>query len=160
MATPPKIEFGPKGPTRIKPWEQSGGNVIANPDFVSLSEHRDWRPTKYVSYLWALPDQGNLFVGIETQVLTEHEVGRTDPTKQMYGHPTLTGGAAALYGGELLYKPTLGSASGWIINGASGRYGRSRIKPVDSAYLRLAQTLFFSLIGLEVGISTYQVHQG
>lgn len=155
-------EFGPKPPRSIKVWEKSGGQVIANPNFVSLAENRNWEPTKYVSYLWVLPSQNNLFVGIETQVLTEHAVKRFymrefPYTKQMYGHPTLIGGATALYGGELLYKPSLGSASGWIINGASGRYGRNRIRPINSAYLRLAQTLFYRLIGLYVNISSYEV---
>ena len=91
---------------------------------------------------------------------TEHAVKGVPSTNQMYGHPTLTGGAAALYGGELLYKPSFGSASGWIINGASGRYGRSKSRPLNSAYLRLAQSLFYSLIGLEVNISSYEVRDG
>jgi len=152
--------FGPKPPRKIKPWEKPGGKVIANPNFVSLAENKSWKPTKYVSYLWVLPSQDNLFVGVETQVLTEHAVKGVPSTNQMYGHPTLTGGAAALYGGELLYKPSLGSASGWIINGASGRYGRSKISPLNSAYLRLAQSLFYRLIGLYVNISSYEVRDG
>ncbi len=152
--------FGPKPPRNIKPWEKPGGNVIANPNLVSLAENKSWKPTKYVSYLWVLPSRNNLFVGIETQVLTEHTVKGSPSTKQMYGHPTLTGGATALYGGELLYKPSSGSASGWIINGASGRYGRSSSKAINSAYLRLAQSLFSSLIGLDVNLSYYEVRDG
>lgn len=160
------VTFGPKPPKKIKAWEKPGGKVIANPNLVSLAENKSWKPTKYVSYLWVLPSQNNLFVGIETQVLTEHVVKGVikswdktpfSSTEQMYGHPTLIGGATALYGGELLYKPSLGSASGWIINGASGRYGRSESKVLNSAYLRLAQSLFSWLIGLDVNISSYRV---
>jgi len=150
-------KFAPHNPTRIKPWESFNGNIIINPDFVSLRANPTWRPRPYVSYLWVLKDENNLFVGIETQVAHGHTTAGVSPTVQGYGHPTLTGGGQALYGGELLYKPALG---GWIINGASGRYGRSSVPVFEGTRLRQTKSLFYDLIGLNVTISNYEVRNG
>lgn len=150
-------EFGQHGPTRIKPWETKDGKVIINPDFVSLKDNPDWRPQPYISYLWVLKDEDNIFIGIETQVAQQHTDPNTTASRQGYGHPTLTEGGTALYGGELLHKPELGD---WIINGASGRYGRSDVKVVEGTRLRQAKTLFNALIGLGVTISDYEVRNG
>jgi hypothetical protein len=151
------VHFGRNPPRRIKEWETDGGQVVSNPNLVSLSENRSWQPRHYISYLWVLQDQDNLLVGIESQVAREHVATGTSPTRQGYGHPTLTGGGTALYGGELLYKPSRG---GWLINGASGRYGRSNVAVIHSTRLRQAQRLFRDLVGLNVVIDNYEVRNG
>ena len=149
--------FDANPPRRIKPWEMSGDMVLRNPDLVSLRDDRTWRPRPYVSYLWVMPDQDNLLVGVETQVASVHVSRGTPPTQQGYGHPTLTGGGSALYGGEVLFKPARG---GWLINGASGRYGRSSTAAMNTVRLRQAQRLFQLLIGLHVTVDDYEVRSG
>ena len=149
--------FTPHDPKYIKPWEIKNGHVVINPNFVSLRDDSSWQPKNYISYLWALKDENNIFVGIETQVARKHTDIKVNATKQGYGHPTLTEGGKALYGGELLYKP---SAGGWIINGASGRYGRSPLAVVNSTRLKQVQRLFKDLVGLDVSISEYEVRNG
>ncbi|MET0029349.1 MAG: hypothetical protein ABW101_17090 [Candidatus Thiodiazotropha sp.] len=150
-------QFGSNPPKYVKTWEAHDGAVISNPNLVLLRTHPEWRPQPYVSYLWAMPNQDNLCVGIETQVATEHTRNVTEPTRQGYGHPTLTGGGNALYGGELLYKPARG---GWLINGASGRFGRSGVPVIHGMRMRQAQKLFLELINLPVVIDEYEVRNG
>ena len=144
-------------PRRIKPWEMSNGKVVQNPDLVSLRDEPTWQPRPYVSYLWIMPDQDSLLVGIETQVASAHASQGKPAVQQSYGHPTLTGGGLALYGGELLYKPGLG---GWLINGASGSYGYSSTPVLNTVRLRQAQRLFQMLVRLNVKIDDYEVRQG
>ncbi|MEW8469984.1 MAG: hypothetical protein AB2637_15725 [Candidatus Thiodiazotropha sp.] len=149
--------FGANPPKRIKPWETNSGQVVRNPNLLLLRENPTWRPRQYISYLWVLQDQDNLCIGIETQAAREHTVGGTSPIRQGYGHPTLTAGGIALYGGELLFKPSLG---GWMINGASGRYGRSNVPVIHNTRMRQVQRLFKELIGLNVIIDNYEVRNG
>ncbi len=154
--------FDAQGPRYSKTWEMAGnGDSIANPNLVVLNRTPEWKPLDYVSYLWLLMDGSELRVGIETQA-----AGR-DTQGKAYGHPTLaqgTAGLKALYGGELLYKPSKG---GWIINEASGRYGLNRRNPSDnrpafarSALLEQVRGLFRSLVSLDVTISDYTVASG
>ena len=149
-------------PKMTKDWEfAEGGGHLENPSLVKLNEPHQWRPIKYVSYLWLLVDRGDLRVGIETQAAVRKDsqgfdIGRgTLRQHRRYGHPTLTRPGEsylALAGGELIYK----ASRGWIINRDSGRYGVGLRSDHDQrqALMLMVRGLFSTLAKLDVWITT------
>ncbi len=98
----------------VKEFEQVNGKVIKNPELQVIESGQQALPLeKGKKYIWAIDQDGNLRIGVET------EVG----AGQRLGHPTLVDGENARVAGEIKFNE---ETKKWRINDSSGRYSRGR----------------------------------
>jgi hypothetical protein len=123
----------------IKDFEQIDGKIIPNSELQVITQGQKAAPLeKGKRYIWAVDNNGNLRIGVETQL----ESGKR------LGHPSLVGEEGARVGGEIKLNS---NTKEWRINDRSGRFSRGRSSEERSAILMNAHKLFTGA-GLNVGV--------
>jgi hypothetical protein len=129
----------PAYPPGVKDFEQVNGKIIRNPELQIIKPGQKALPLeKGKKYIWAVDSDGNLRIGVET------EVG----LGQRLGHPTLTEDGKARVGGEIKFNE---ETKEWRVNDQSGRYSRGRSNTKRNHILDNVQELF-ARSGLDINV--------